>query len=701
MASLDLGTLIAHIKVEGAERAQSTFRGVSNTMGATTTSGTNATKGVSSFLDTIKNGIGNVNVFGTNLGTLAQSFTGGEAASIAMGTALGGVCTMGIMAAVDAIKALAKGCADFVKDSIKVGVSFQAQMKKVQAISSASSKDFGELTDAARDFGKTTIFSATEAAQAMEYTALAGWNAQETIKGLPGILDLAASSDIDLAKASDIVTDNLTAFNMRIEDSTHLADVMAYTMSHTNTNTLQLGEAYKSCAATCTAFGVSVEESTAWLGQLANAGIKGGEAGTALNAVLARMYGETKTTNDAMQEYGLSMYDANGNAKNFTQVMGELQDAMRGMSDEQANVFLKAVAGVNHLSDFATMVQATAQDVNDLTEELKNSDGAASQMTKTMTDNIAGLQKSIGSKIESIKLSIFTAVEPIITGVLTIVNSGLDKLSAILQPIGTVIGTIFGFIENKIKVGVAIFDSACSIVGALIGPVIDDLTDGFGEIGAKSEEGCQTAVEAIQKFTDEVVPACRVIGEVLTGVAYAITGNFKDAANHFKKASEVFEESSRSMTNSASKYNTAVNGMSNETRKTAKDISKTFDEMDKDTEKKVTKITATMKKVGGGVTFSQFATQGYSGQVTRSNSWGYANGTENVPQTGRYLVGEFGPEWVTLPKGASVTPNHSTTSVDMTATNERLDMMIGEVASLKNELSELAWKQKQYKVERR
>lgn len=272
MASLDLGTLVARIKVEGAETAQSVLRGVSDAMGRTGTSSSGAVTGLSSFTDAIKSGLGNVSVFGTNLGTLATAFGSSEAASIAMGTALGGVCTAGILAAASALKGLASACVNFVASSYEVGVGFQAQMSKVGAISGSTGEELSMLTQAARQFGKDSVFSASQAAEALEYTALAGWSAQESIEGLPGILGLAAASGMDLGRASDIITDYLTAFNMEISESTKLADIMSYTMSHTNTNTEQLGEAYKACAATATTFGVSCEEATSWLGVMANAG---------------------------------------------------------------------------------------------------------------------------------------------------------------------------------------------------------------------------------------------------------------------------------------------------------------------------------------------------------------------------------------------------------------------------------------------
>lgn len=519
MASLDLGTLIARIKVEGANTAQSVLRGVSSAMGQTSTSATGATAGTSAFMGSITSGLSKVSLFGTNLGTLATAFGGSEVASIAMGTALGGVCTAGILAATAALKGLVSACVEFVTNSYDVGVGFQQQMSKVGAISMSNGHELEMLTAAARQFGKDTVFSASEAAKALEYTALAGWDANESIEGLPGILNLAAASGMELGRASDIITDYLTAFNMEISDSTHLADVMAYAMSNTNTTTEQLGEAYKSCAATCTAFGLSVEEGTAWLGMLANAGIKGGEAGTALNAVLARMYGETKTTNDAMAQYGLTMYESNGKAKNFTKVMGEMQEAMKGMSDQQQNVFLKAVAGVNHLSDFATMIQVTSTDVEALTIELENCAGTSDIMAKKMTDNIAGLQESIAGKIENMQLSLFTAFEPLATGVLKVVDSVLGAIDVLLEPIGK-LSSAWLSIFTPILDGIArIQDAITDLVGSVITPFANTFASVMSGVGS----AVQFVVDIIVSVVEVVIQAISPIASIIGGIIDVVT----------------------------------------------------------------------------------------------------------------------------------------------------------------------------------
>ena len=820
MASLDLGTLVAHIRVEGANAAQSVLRGVSSAMGQTSASATGATSGTNSFMSSITSGLSNVNIFGTNLGTLATAFGGSEVASIAMGTALGGVCTAGILAAVAALKGLISACVEFVTKSYDVGVSFQQQMSKVGALSMSTGQELDMLTTAARQFGKDTVFSASQAAQALEYTALAGYNAGESIEVLPGILNLAAASSMDLARASDIITNYLKSFNMGIDESTHLADVMAYTMTKTNTSTEQLGEAYKSCASTATAFGLSCEETSSWLGVMADRGIKGSEAGTALNAVLARLYGETETANKAMKQYGLTMYESNGKSKNFTKVIGEMQEAMKGMSEQQKNVFLKTVAGVNHLSDFAAMLQVSAADAQAFTIELENCGGAAEKMAKKMTDNIAGLQEAIGGKIENIQLSLFTAFEPLATGILKVVDSVLGAIDVLVEPIGNLasawlsiftpildgiarigsavtdlagsiiapfantfasvmsgVGSAVQFVVDIIVSVVEIVIQAISPIASIIGGIVDvvtqlgnvfmdylgtklqpvmstilDFLDGvkegflllpnivitaFNGIVEAVNYVCGTSIEKIDYLTEGYAGAMESMGDdtksfaemskkemieyaeaaidlsnknyssfeemynaireldsetfgqlqsnaeqYMSSYEAALSGLSEYESAELKKKMQKWEDTHKSMEGSMNYYIKKAEYQAEQEEKIAR---KTADKKEDLNNKYTSKMEQELKKQQG--MYEQYNSKNYekdykefaSNEEAKTKKFqeeskkrhggggtsflsgvlgAYANGTDYVPSTGRYLVGEHGPEIVTLSQGASVTPNH-------------------------------------------
>ncbi len=213
--------------------------------------------------------------------------------------------------------------------AVTTAANFETAMSSVKALISSSSTniegDMEKLEEAARSAGETTKFSATEAAEAMSYMGLAGWSADEMCDGLSGVLNLAAASEIDLASASDIVTDYLSAFGLTATDSEMLVDKMAYAMSNSNTSTSQLGEAYKNCAATATQLGYGLDETTAALMVMADAGIKGGEAGTALSSIMTRLGNNTSGCTDLLVEYGIEVYDAEGNVNSLSNILSGMQ----------------------------------------------------------------------------------------------------------------------------------------------------------------------------------------------------------------------------------------------------------------------------------------------------------------------------------------------------------------------------------------
>ena len=229
--------------------------------------------------------------------------------------------------------------------SVTVAANFEQQMSKVQAISGATAEETDKLTESARQWGRDTKYSATEAGEAFEYMALAGWKTDDMLEGIGGILNLAAASAMDLGTASDIVTDYLTAFGLSAKDAGKFADEMAYAMSHSNTTTEALGEAYKNCAATAASMGYSVEETTAVLMTMANAGVKGGEAGTALNAIMTRLATDTKGCATELAKYGVEVYDAQGNMNSLSSILTGVRGVWNNLTDEQQANLAKTIAG--------------------------------------------------------------------------------------------------------------------------------------------------------------------------------------------------------------------------------------------------------------------------------------------------------------------------------------------------------------------
>lgn len=496
MASVDLGALKASIKLTGVNDAKKQLSDLAAKFKSAKAETEKSTGVMDGFKNTLMNSLSNVNIFGTSLGGLAEGLASSEAASLALGTALGGACLIGINLAIKAVGALAQGCVDFVKSSMQVGENFEYQMAKVGAISQSTDGDLQKLTDSARTFAKDSVFSSQQVAEAMEYTALAGYDTNETLSALPGILNLAQASSMDLAKASDILTDNITAFGLSTEDSAHFADVMAYAMSNSNTSTEELGEAYKNCATTAALFNMTAEETTAVLGKLADAGKKGGEAGTALNAILVNLTKDKVV--DMLDSYGIALYDAAGNGRDFTDILGDMQKATANMTDEEARFFAKTVAGKEHISSFNILMNTSADTIREFTKELENSDGAAEEMARRMNNTIKGLKASISSKLEDIKISIFNIIDPIYGSILKIGETLLNSIVNTIKPIATIIGAALTPVFQIVSSICDIFQLIGNTVAAVINPIVNATAAllKFSAVG-ESLEGLYAVIKSV------------------------------------------------------------------------------------------------------------------------------------------------------------------------------------------------------------
>lgn len=350
----------------------------------------------------------------------------------------------------DTLQKLGRGLKNIVSDVIRTGESFSASMSEVGAISGATAEELQQLEDAARLYGSTTRYSATEAADALKYMALAGWNAQQSIDGLPAVLNLAAASGMDLGKASDIVTDYITAFGLSVDDASRFVDIMSYAMSNSNTTTEMLGEAYKNCAATAHSMGISVEEVTAVLMTMANAGVKGGEAGTTLNTLMTRLATDTKGCASALKEYGVEVYDAEGSMNSLSDILSGMVGVWDTLTQEQQANLSKMIAGTNQYAGFQTVMQGmskAAKDAgmsfDDYTKALESCDGTAQKMASTMSDNLSGDMKAMQSALDELKLKIFDdAEQPLRNIVQWITRNGIPALEALVKNIDKIIPVV-------------------------------------------------------------------------------------------------------------------------------------------------------------------------------------------------------------------------------------------------------------------
>lgn len=301
---------------------------------------------------------------------------------------------------------------NFAKYSLNAGMSFEAQMSKVASISGSTAVEIESLKNKAKEMGKSTIFSASESGQALEYMAMAGWKSEEMLGGLEGIMNLAASSGEGLAEVSDIVTDALTAFGLSAKDSGHFADVLAKASSNSNTNVGMMGQTFQYIAPVAGALGYSIEDTAVAIGMMANAGIKGEKSGTALRSTLTRLASPPKKCKDAMNTLGVSLTDAQGKMKPLSQVILELRKSFKGLSETQKAEYATALAGKEAMSGLLALVNSSDGDFNKLTKAIKLSDGAAEDMARTMNDNLKGSVTLAGSAIEGASIELYEKFAP-------------------------------------------------------------------------------------------------------------------------------------------------------------------------------------------------------------------------------------------------------------------------------------------------
>lgn len=361
------------------------------------------------------------------------------------------------------------------KDIINTGMEFEQGMAEVQAISGATGKDFDALREKAKEMGAKTKFSAIESAEAMKYMGMAGWSSSQMIDGIAGIMNLAAASGEELGSVSDIVTDSLTAFGMQAADSSYFADVLAVASSKANTNVSLLGESFKTVAPVAGAMGYSFEDTTAALGIMANAGVKGGEAGTALRSVMTRLAKPTKEVSQALDAVGVSAVNSDGSMKSLSELIPELQKKFSGLTEEQKGQYATMIAGKNAMSGFLTLVNASEADWNNLSGAIANADGTAQAMADTMNNTVSGKLTLLKSQFEGVKIAIFDSLgSSQFMGILDQVSNGLSAMTPTIISVASAIGNgLFTAIETAKNALSALIDN-----WNWLGPII------YGVVGA-------------------------------------------------------------------------------------------------------------------------------------------------------------------------------------------------------------------------
>lgn len=369
--------------------------------------------------------------------------------------------------------------------AVKTTSDFESAMSKVSAISGATGSDLDALNQKAQEMGAKTKFSATESAEAFTYMAMAGWKTEDMLQGIDGIMALAAADGLDLATTSDIVTDALTAFGLSANDSGHFADVLAAAASNANTNVSLLGESFKYAAPVAGALGYSAEDTAIALGLMANAGIKGSQGGTALRSSLSRLIKPTDDAAVLMEQYGLSMTNADGSMKSLGEVMEMLRTKMGGLSEAEQTQAAATLFGQEAMSGMLAVINASDSDYEKLTSAIYGADGAAQQMADTMLDNLSGQLTLLKSALEGLAIQFGEILMPYIKQFVQWLQNLVQKLqemtpeqkeqivkwaafAAAIGPVLLAVGKLVTGIGNVISVFGKLKTAIPAVKGALV-----------------------------------------------------------------------------------------------------------------------------------------------------------------------------------------------------------------------------------------
>lgn len=315
----------------------------------------------------------------------------------------------------------------------KVGMDFEAQMSRVEAISGATTEEMEALSAKAKEMGATTKFSATESGKALEYMAMAGWKSEQMLAGLPAVMNLAAASGEDLGTTSDIVTDAMTALGMGAEEAGHFADILAATSSNANTNVALMGDTFRYVATEAGALNISAEEIALAIGVMANSGVKASQAGSSLRAILSRLATDQAGAAKAIEDLGVSFYDATGNMRPFGEILVDLRGKFKGLNHEQQQSLGAVVAGKTALPGFLALMNATDDDFKKVTRSINSCDGSAKRMAETMNKNLKGQITMLGSALEGAGIALYEKFQEPLTNAVSAATEKVSELTTMLD----------------------------------------------------------------------------------------------------------------------------------------------------------------------------------------------------------------------------------------------------------------------------
>ena len=436
----------------------------------------------------------------------------------------------------------------FAKSSIEAGMSFDAGISKVGAVSGAAAEDLARLRDKALELGSSTKFSATEAANAMNDMAMAGWKTEDMLGGIEGIMHLAAASGKDLASTSDIVTSALTAFGLSASDSGHFADILAVASGNAKTSIEMMGETFKTVAPLAGALGYSADDTALAIGLMTSAGVEASKAGTALGSIFTRLSTDAGASSESLgalgtltQQLGVEFYNTDGSTRDFIAVLMDSREAWKGLTEEEQLNCAATIAGQDAMTGWLSMMTAAPEDVEKLASSLKNADGTAQAMAKTMEDNLAGDITKFHSALEGAKILLSDGLTPELRDFVQFGANAVSALSSaftdggldgLMNSLGGVIADGLNMVVSKIpeviRVGIQLLEALAtgiaSNVPALLDTAQEMLASFIGYLQSNLSQLIATGIEALLRFSGglregagELVDSAIILLQTLAG----------------------------------------------------------------------------------------------------------------------------------------------------------------------------------------